>query len=290
METLQWLQLRLPAPAFDALKFSNGLILLFVLLVPLERLFAQRPQRVLRPGFATDLGWYFVSSLLPGRLLWLPLLALAWAAPHLTPTAWQVAVGALPGWARLVAGLVVAELGAYWGHRWMHAVPLLWRFHALHHSAEQMDWLVNTRAHPLDMAFQRFCGLAPTYVLGLSQPTAGSVDWAPLLLVVIGTGWGFFVHANLNWRLGWLERVISSPGFHHWHHSGGGPAEIDKNFAAMLPAIDLVFGTFYLPKHRWPAAYGTQNPVSSHLIGQLIDPLLPARKPQGNGMASLGKR
>ena len=274
----------------DLLRLLVWLLLLLAVFGMAEKRWPLRPQPLLRRGWATDLGYFGLSGLLPKLLLAVPLSLLAALLHHVVPSAYYAAVADWPLAVRLLLALVVSDIGAYWGHRLAHQLPWLWRLHAVHHSAEQMDWLVNTRAHPLDMGFQRFCGLAPTYVLGLSQPTAGSVDWAPLLLVVIGTGWGFFVHANLNWRLGWLERVISSPGFHHWHHSGGGPAEIDKNFAAMLPAIDLVFGTFYLPKHRWPATYGTQTPVSSHLIGQLIDPLLPARKPQGNGMASLGKR
>jgi len=275
METLQWLQLRLPAPAFDALKFSNGLILLFVLLVPLERLFALHPQRTLRPGFATDLGWYFVSSLLPGRLLWLPLLALAWAAPHLTPTAWQVAVGALPGWARLVAGLVVAELGAYWGHRWMHAVPLLWRFHALHHSAEQMDWLVNTRAHPLDLVFTRLCGLLPLYLLGLVRTGGDAVDSTPLLVTLVASTWGYLIHANLRWRFGACEHVLATPAFHHQHHARLAAGNRGHgNYAAMLPLMDHLFGTWRAAEPAGPAHYGTDEPVPPILIDQLMAPFM----------------
>ena len=270
METLQWLQQHLPQPAFDALKFTNGLILLFVLLVPLERLFAQRPQRVLRPGFATDVGWYFVSSLLPGRLLWLPLLALAWLAPQLTPAAWQTAVGALPGWARLAAGLVVAELGAYWGHRWMHAVPLLWRFHALHHSAEQMDWLVNTRAHPVDLVFTRLCSLLPLYALGLAQPAAGRVDWLPLLVTLLAACWGYFVHANLRWRFGALEHVVATPAFHHRHHANEGASRGHANYAPTMPWVDRLFGTYRVG--GWPAAYGIDQPMAPTLAGQLLQP------------------
>jgi len=60
----------------------------------------------------------------------------------------------------------VNDFGAYWGHRASHHIPFLWRFHAIHHSAEHMDWLVNTRAHPVDMVFTRLSGLVPVYRAG----------------------------------------------------------------------------------------------------------------------------
>jgi sterol desaturase/sphingolipid hydroxylase (fatty acid hydroxylase superfamily) len=65
-----------------------------------------------------------------------------------------------------------------------------------------MDWLVNTRAHPLDMVFTHYCGLFPIYVLGLAQPTGNGVDLVPLLLAIVGTVWSFVIHANVRWRFG----------------------------------------------------------------------------------------
>jgi len=267
-----------PVLFVDMLRLLAWLVLLLALFGVAERLWPVRPQRLLRRAWATDIFYFVLSGFLPKLLLAVPMSILAALLHHAVPMAYYAAVAEWPLGLRLLLALVVSDLGAYWGHRLAHRLPWLWRLHAVHHSAEQMDWLVNTRAHPLDMGFQRFCALSPVYVLGLAQPAAAGIDMAPLLLVVIGTGWGYFIHANLKWRLGWMENLISTPGFHHWHHTLGGPTEIDKNFAAMLPCIDHFFGTFYLPKDRWPAAYGTLTPVALSLTGQLLDPLLPARQ------------
>jgi sterol desaturase/sphingolipid hydroxylase (fatty acid hydroxylase superfamily) len=174
--------------------------------------------------------------------------------------------------------LLVNDLGAYWGHRALHASPLLWRFHAIHHSAEQLDWLVNTRAHPFDMVFTRLSGLAPVYLLGLAYTTGPHIDPAVAIVTIFGTVWTFFIHANIRVRLGPLEWLISSPAFHHWHHTND--EHRDRNFAFVFPVIDRMFGTAWLPKN-WPSAYGIDAQVPSTLAGQFFDPLEPARPPAG---------
>ena len=272
METLQQLQRHLPLFALGIIRLCLWLLLLMVIFIPLERLWAQHSQKTFRQGFLTDLGYYFLNSLLPKLLLVLPLSMIAMGLHHLAPNGLYVWVAEMPPWLRFAMAMLVGELGGYWGHRWSHEVPLLWRFHCVHHSAQEMDWLVNTRAHPLDMVFIRFCGLVPLYVLGLAQPTDNSVDLLPLVYSIIGTIWGFFIHANVRWRFGWLEWCVSTPAFHHWHHTKDGPQEMNKNYAALLPLVDQIFGTLYLPKKQWPMAYGIETSVASSLPGQLLQP------------------
>jgi sterol desaturase/sphingolipid hydroxylase (fatty acid hydroxylase superfamily) len=174
---------------------------------------------------------------------------------------------------RLLLAIIVGEFGGYWGHRWMHEFPVLWRFHAIHHSSREMDWLVNTRAHPLDIFFIRICGLVPIYLFGLAQPAGATADIVPLLYIVFGTIWSFVIHANLHWRFGWLERLVATPAFHHWHHTNDDPKYYDKNYAAIFPWIDKLFGTLYLPKGRWPKKYGIDESIAPSLAGQLLQPL-----------------
>lgn len=257
MWTLQQILSAIPR---DLLRMALWLVLLAAIFVPLERIFALHRQKVLRKSIYADLGLYFLNSLLPSMLLILPLSVVAWAVHRVVPGGIYNWPTNLPFWIRQTAALVVGEVGAYWGHRWSHEIPWLWRFHAIHHGAEQVDWLVHTRAHPFDMVFTRLCGLVPMYLLGLAQP-AGGVDSVPYIVIFLGTAWGFFIHANVKWRLGWLEEMVSTPAFHHWHHTADGPTVINKNYAALLPCVDRCFGTLHLPKQKWPDKYGIESAV-----------------------------
>lgn len=274
METLRQLQQHLPPLALDVFRLCIWLMLLMVIFVPLERLCARHPQKVFRKGFLTDLGYYFLNSLLPKFLLILPMSMVAGGLHYLAPIGLYSWVADMPFGTRFAAAMIVGEFGAYWGHRWSHEIPVLWRFHAIHHSAEEMDWLVNTRAHPLDMVFGRLCGLIPIYVLGLAQPAGNTVDLVPVLYAIAGTVWSFFIHANVRWRFSWLEWLISTPAFHHWHHTKDGPEYINKNYAAIFPWMDKLFGTFYLPKKQWPVKYGIDAPMAPSLAGQLLQPFV----------------
>ncbi len=247
------------------------LLLLAVIFLPLERLFALHPHKFFHKSTLTDVGYYFLNGVVPGLLLAVPLALVAVGAHAVVPYRLQTAVAAWPLWQRILIGLVVGEVGFYWGHRWMHEVPFLWRFHSIHHSAEQVYFLTSARAHPLDNAFIRLCGLAPACVLGVASPLSPTGSLVPVIIVLIATMWGFFIHSNLRWRLGPLEWVISTPAFHHWHHTS---SELrDRNYASMLPWMDRIFGTYALPRKQWPPAYGIEQPLPRSLGGQLIYPL-----------------
>jgi sterol desaturase/sphingolipid hydroxylase (fatty acid hydroxylase superfamily) len=256
----------------QALRLAVWLALITVIFGPLEHFFSVRRSKFFYPGWATNLGWYFVNSLVPVFLLGPPSALIAMGIHAVLPASVTGAAASLPLWARMIAAMVVGEIGFYWGHRWSHELPLLWRFHAVHHSATHMSFLVNTRGHPIDTVFTRLCGLVLLYATGLASTVGQNPGLVPLMVLVIGMIWSYFIHANLRWRLGPLEEVIASPAFHHWHHTKD--EHRDHNYASMLPFVDRLFGTFYLPR-EWPATYGIDAPMSENVLDQFVEPFTP---------------
>jgi lathosterol oxidase len=246
--------------------FLLNLIGYCALFVPLERLFARLDQPIFRAHWRTDLSYFFVSTLFVQVTTVLTLkpamLLFAWASlPAL-----QAYVSGLPFLVQFAGILLLTDLTQYWVHRAFHRVPFLWRFHAIHHSAETMDWLAGSRLHLVDVALTRALSYVPTYLLGFAE--------APLFAYIAFVSiQATFVHANLRWELAWLGRILATPQYHHWHHGAERDA-VDVNFAVHLPVLDRLFGTHFLPKGRWPAAYGLTSGerMPSGWLAQLVAP------------------
>lgn len=243
--------------------FLLNLIFFSAIFVPLERLFARLPkQPIFRRGWRTDLIYFFISTLLvqvTTLLTMKPAMVLfQWAA---SPTL-QVWVQSQPRVIQFFEILFIADLFQYWVHRSFHTVPWLWRFHAVHHSTEAMDWLAGSRLHLIDAVTTRAITFIPLYLLGFSQT-------ALFAYVVVVSLQATFIHANVRFNFGPLRLLFATPQFHHWHHGADAEA-IDKNFAVHLPVIDLLFGSFHLPEGKWPVNYGiANNPVPEGYVRQL---------------------
>ena len=94
--------------------------------------------------------------------------------------------------------------GQYWAHRLTHQVPLLWRFHSVHHSIEDMDWLASARVHPVDQVFTHGMVVVPLFLLGYNAGVFGGV-------VVFFTLLALFQHANVRLRFPVVRWVINTP-------------------------------------------------------------------------------
>jgi sterol desaturase/sphingolipid hydroxylase (fatty acid hydroxylase superfamily) len=181
------------------------------------------------------------------------------------PASCRAVVAASPSWVQIVAVLAIVSVGGYAGHRAAHEVPFLWRFHRVHHSIRELDWLAANHLHPLDQIFIRSAAVIPVYALGFGRVSLG-------VFVVVLTLQAIFIHANVRMTFGPLRWVIATPQFHHWHHARE-PQAYNSNYAGEFPAIDALFGTLYLPAHRWPAEYGIDETEPTGYVRQLVWPL-----------------
>ncbi|OLP16190.1 fatty acid hydroxylase [Leptolyngbya sp. 'hensonii'] len=241
----------------------GGFCLLALIFIPLERWLGLRRQPILRFGWWTDVIYYFTGYCIgrgAGMLITLAVSVLMLQQKSIV----AVPIATQPIWLQLFEAMLVADIGYYFAHRLLHCVPWLWRFHQVHHSAKELDWLAAVKVHPLDQVFTKVFQLVPLLLLGFSQETFAAY-------VLISAAIAFFIHANLKVDCGVLKWIIMTPEAHHCHHSSD-PGRYNKNFAAQLPLVDWLGGTLYLPRHYRPDRYGIAEPVPSSYLQQLIHP------------------
>jgi sterol desaturase/sphingolipid hydroxylase (fatty acid hydroxylase superfamily) len=156
----------------------------------------------------------------------------------------------LPLWSQAAVFLIGQDFMMYWLHRAFHG-RVLWKYHAVHHSSKELDWISAARFHPINIMLGSVATDVVLLLAGISPNT----------LVFLGpftTAHSAFVHANLNWTLGPFRYVLAGPVFHRWHHTAaerGG----EKNFASTFPILDILFGTFYWPERSLPEGYGVAD-------------------------------
>jgi sterol desaturase/sphingolipid hydroxylase (fatty acid hydroxylase superfamily) len=244
----------------------KGVLLALVVFVPLERLLALHDQPILRPKWTTDLTYALFNGLFIRAGLTVVVFAGVVGTSYLVPAPVKEWVGALPFWIQLPTIILISDLGFYFAHRLFHKVPWLWKFHAVHHSIEHLDWLAGHRVHPIDQIITKGCGFVPIFALGFS---AGPLAVASLIYF-----WhSIMLHSNVKLNFGPLKWLIASPQFHHWHHANHVEA-YDKNFAGQLSVLDIVFGTAHMPGNM-PTRYGVDDPVPDGYLRQLAFPFMP---------------
>jgi len=246
--------------------FILNVIFTGLLFVPIERLFPRyRGQDLFRFEWREDLFYYLVSSMMVQILTYASL----WPALQLTAhTHWggfRHLISAQPVVLQFVEIMFFTDLVQYWVHRAFHRVPWLWNFHAVHHSAQVMDWMAGARMHFLEIIILRGLTVIPMYILGYG---ATALHLYILYVYIHST----FIHSNFGLNFTGLGKWIVTPRFHHWHH-GIEKEAIDVNFAIHFPILDRLFGTHYFPEDQWPSAYGIPgHPVPKGYWRQFLYP------------------
>jgi sterol desaturase/sphingolipid hydroxylase (fatty acid hydroxylase superfamily) len=165
----------------------------------------------------------------------------------------------------MVELVLLMDLTTYWMHRWFHTVPLLWRFHSLHHSATYIRWSTTGRNHPVNEIANYLATVVPFALVGF--PVSAVLPATPLIIF-----YALFAHTQWNISFGPLSGVFVSPRFHRWHHTHSDEGG-NKNFANIFALWDRLFGTYYLPEGRLPEKFGLDiDDVPQGYLAQLAYP------------------
>ncbi len=147
----------------------------------------------------------------------------------------------LPAAIVVVAGLLLFDLWMYAWHRANHEVPLLWRFHRVHHTDPRMDSTTAFRFHPGEIAFSTLLNAA--VILGLGLGLATLILYKSLMVVVI-----LLHHSNIRLPEAWDRRLrilVVPPSMHRVHHSDI-TAETNSNYGTIFSFWDRLLGSFRL--------------------------------------------
>ncbi len=252
--------------------FVVSLFFSALVFVPIERLLGRVPLSPLRPEWRTDLAYFFASHV---GVQFILLMVTAWTsgvAALVAFPALSAAIQSLPAWLQFLLAVLCADLAQALVHRTYHRQAWLWRVHAVHHSSRHLDWLAGSRMHLLEILLTRGLVLLPLVLLGFSPGVVNAY------VILVGLQ-AVLAHANLGLRFGWLEYVLVLPRYHHWHHARRADYT-DGNYAIHLPLVDMLMGTFRLPRDgSWPEEYGVMEAgsVPAGFWRQHLAPFLPRR-------------
>lgn len=233
-------------------------------LIPLEILNPVRKQRRLRKGLICDLVHLAISVTAVPVALGFTALGAAWLS-RFVPREVPAAVNDLPLWAQVAMVFLIAETMFYLAHRLVHGVPLLWRFHAIHHSSDELDFLSAVRGHPVDALIHWNLVLAPLILLELDYRIFG-------VYTLVFYVHSYVVHANIRLRIPVLQKIIVTPDFHHSHHE----RSPRHNYAGMLALLDVAFRSELKKPEEHPRC-GSLD-IGNNYLFQLLHPFLTRKK------------
>lgn len=179
-----------------------------------------------------------------------------------------VDVRALPAFAQLALMFVLRDFVQYWIHRLLHRVPVLWRFHQVHHSVRQMGFAAHLRFHPAETVVYRTLEYLPLAMIGFGIDQFFVVHAVAVLI-------GHWNHGNVVVPLGPLRYVLNNPQMHIWHHVADLPVRYGLNYGISLSCWDYLFGTALVPSDGRDIELGFPGveEYPDGFLGQLVEPL-----------------
>ncbi|MCY1021337.1 sterol desaturase family protein [Pyxidicoccus sp. MSG2] len=163
----------------------------------------------------------------------------------------QLAPGDVTTW---LLAFIVYDCLYYWGHRAHHEVALLWAFHSVHHSGEDMNFGLALR--------QSILGEATSWPFFIPMALLGIAPEVYLGVAGLQLAYQYTLHNTWVPALGRVERLLVTPSQHRVHHSRNRPY-IDKNYGNILVLWDRLFGSYQPELADHPPVYGVRHGIRS---------------------------
>ena len=244
---------RLGRAFLDLLLFNTGFHVALAIGFFLQWRFPARPaERALSAGLRQDLLWTVLTAVMYASL-----------APAYMAVLREfyhryldfLTIGAVADWpwlARLFLAFLVMDFTGWVAHWLSHKLPVVWSFHAIHHTQRQINFFTENRGHPIDFLFNFTVRFIPILM----------VEHAFVSLIILDAirHWlNRLVHANIRTDLGPLRYILVTPQSHRIHHSIE-PPHLDTNFGTTLSLWDHLFGTQYRGYDEYPET-GLNDPT-----------------------------
>ncbi len=159
-----------------------------------------------------------------------------------------------PQWAQLLLLFVLRDFIQWCTHILLHRVPLLWQFHKVHHSVEEMGFAAHLRYHWMENIVYNTIQYIPLGMIGFGLDSY-------LLVYLFATAIGHLNHANIYLPLGPFKYILNNPQMHIWHHAKDLPEDrrYGVNFGLTLSIWDYIFKTAYIPYNGRDIKLGFSN-------------------------------
>ncbi|MBV8464447.1 MAG: sterol desaturase family protein [Burkholderiales bacterium] len=155
-------------------------------------------------------------------------------------------------WYGWLIAIVLFDFCDYWLHRMGHESAIFWAAHVVHHQSQEFNFSTALRQEST-VALLGWVFYAPMAIVGV-PPEEFAIAGLVVLL------YQFWIHTEHVGKLGWFDRVFSSPSNHRVHHAVN-DQYIDRNYGGMLVIWDRMFGTF--AEEKEPCVYGTRVQLDS---------------------------
>jgi len=253
------------------------LVIIGIFLI-VERLRPAQRRPIFARGYRQDLIYTVLNATLVVPLVTALTLSFSEVVSRSMPWLVLARISVLPRWFAIAAIFVAMDAMNWLAHLANHRVRVLWRFHELHHSQEDMNVLTVFRTHPL-IHVSYLVALVPGVVLVAN----GTL---PIVGLVVYGGIVAFAHSNTNLGFGRLERVFVSPNYHRIHHRLDWPQDVNLGFAltiwdqlfhrAVFPTKETIRADTGLPGRPLAVEQAGHRPRHlSVLAAQLIGPFRP---------------